>query len=40
MNKAQRSFTASDNKYFTLSNIKDFVNIDEKKNLRILISVS
>ena len=27
----QRPFTASENKYFTLLNTKDFANIDEKK---------
>ena len=40
MNKAQRLLIASENKYFTLLNIKDFVDIDEKKNLKTLMSVN
>ena len=31
MNEAQRSLIASENKYFTSSDTKDFVDIDEKK---------
>ena len=31
MSETQRSLTASKDKYFILSNIKDFVDIDKKK---------
>ena len=31
MNEAQRSFIASENKYFTSSNTKDSADTDEKK---------
>ena len=31
MNETQRSFTASENKYFTSSNTKNSADIDEKK---------
>ena len=34
MSEAQRLFTASKNKYFTSSNIKDFVDINEKKKFK------